>query len=687
MYEEDKIRKITNRAIIRRLLGYLGREKWLMAVAVMLTVILTGIQLSFPYLTKIAIDNYILSTVQVIKPEESDIEFINSFDSKALTILDEECYAIKSKTLSLIPASFVDKLYEKGKLQREKYYMFIDSYDEALWGILDYQSFLNVRLVSERALRQLNIRQILSLRRSDIDGIKHIALIFLFLLFIHLGLTFASIFILAYTGQMVMYRIRKKIFTHIQRLRISFFDRIPSGRLVTRATNDAEKLNEFFTDVLTGFFQDIFQCIGVMIVMFNLQLRLSLVTYTVLPLIVLAISIFRVKVRKVYQKVRELLSKMNSKLAEYLNGMKVIQLFNQERETSKNFNKVNKAYYNANMKQILVYGVFRPSIDLLSSVGIALVLWYGGGEVIRNTITLGMLVAFISYIKMFFDPIHDISERFNIAEDAMAASERVFTLLDTKEEERNTGTIKNVKLDGKIEFKNVWHRYKEEWVLKDVSFIVNPKESLAIVGPTGAGKTSIISLIARFYESEKGEILIDNLPVSEYDLNFLRQNTGIVMQDVFLFAGSIKDNIRLHNSKINDDDIRQVSEYVNANKFINNLPKTYDTNVKERGVRFSMGERQLLSFARALAVNPTILILDEATSSVDSETESLIQDAITKLLEERTSIVIAHRLSTIKTVDRILVIDKGKIVEEGKHSDLIKKKGMYYALYKLQYLK
>ncbi|MCK4596219.1 ABC transporter ATP-binding protein, partial [candidate division WOR-3 bacterium] len=386
-------------------------------------------------------------------------------------------------------------------------------------------------------------------------------------------------------------------------------------------------------------------------------------------------------------KVRELLSKMNSKLAEYLNGMKVIQLFNQERETSKNFNRVNKAYYNANMKQILVYGVFRPSIDLLSSIGIALVLWYGGGEVIRNTITLGMLVAFISYIKMFFNPIQDISERFNIAEDAMAASERVFTLLDTKEEERNTGTIKNVKLNGKIEFKNVWHRYKEEWVLKDVSFIVNPKESIAIVGPTGAGKTSIISLITRFYESEKGEILIDDLPLSEYDLNFLRQNTGIVMQDVFLFAGSIKDNIRLHNSKINDNDIRQVSEYVNANKFINNLPKTYDTNVKERGVRFSMGERQLLSFARALAVDPIFLILDEATSSVDSETESLIQDAITKLLEERTSIVIAHRLSTIKTVDRILVIDKGKIVEEGKHSDLIKKKGMYYALYKLQYLK
>lgn len=688
MYEEDKIRKLPNQIIIKRLLRYLGRERWLLTGAIVLTIILTGIQLIFPYLIKIVIDNYIISTAQIIAPEESDIDLINSFDPKALTKLDETHYAIKSNTLSTLPSLFVKELYKKEKLQTEKYYMFRAPYDEATWEVLDYKSYDNIRLVSHNTLRRLNIKQILTIRKSDINGIKHVAFIYLLLLLLHLGLTFISIFVLAYTGQMVMYRIRKSIFSHLQRLRISFFDRMPSGRLVTRTTNDAEKLNDFFTEVLTGFFQDIFLCIGVMIVMFKLQVRLSLVTFTVVPFIVIVISIFRVKVRRVYQQVRKLLARLNSKLAENLNGIKVIQLFNQEKGVREDFGKVNEDYYKTNVQQILVYGVFRPIIDLLAFVGIALVLWYGGGEVIRSVITLGTLVAFLSYIEMFFRPIQDISERFNIAEDAMAASERIFTLLDTKEEEeKNMGTRKKTKLEGKIEFKNVWHRYKEEWILKDVSFIVSPKERIAIVGPTGAGKTSIINLIPRFYESEKGKILIDDVPISGYDINFLRQNIGIVMQEVFLFAGSIKDNVRLHNKKINDEDIKKVSEYVNAHRFINKLPLSYDTDVKERGARFSIGERQLLSFARALATNPTILILDEATSSVDSETESLIQDAIAKLLEERTSIVIAHRLSTIRTVDRILVIDKGKIVEEGTHNELIKKKGMYYALYKLQYMK
>ncbi len=687
MYTEDKIRKMPTQSILRRLAGYMGKQKWLLVLAIFVTVILTGIQLSFPYLTKVAIDNYIISTVQLIEVDQEGIEFINSYDTEALTKLEGNLYAIKTNTLSQLPTSYVKDLYDNGKLGKGKFYIFQVPFDQGLWESLDYRVYGNIRLVSDNAMRQLSVRKILELRKSDIAGVKRIAYIFLILLFTHLGLTFASIFALAYTGQMVMYRIRKNIFTHLQRLRISFFDRIPSGRLVTRTTNDAEKLNEFFTDVLTGFFQDVFLCLGVMIVMFRLQPKLSLVTYALLPIIAIVITIFRIKVRKVYHKVRELLSKLNSRLAEYLNGIKVIQLFNQERGVREDFGDVNENYYRANIRQIIVYGVFRPSIDLLASIGIALIIWYGGGEVIKNAITLGMLVAFISYIEMFFRPIQDISERFNIAEDAMVASERVFTLLDNKEGELNTGKIKKARLGGKIEFRNVWHRYNGEWILKDLSFLVNPKERIAIVGPTGAGKTSIISLLPRFYECEKGTILIDDVPISEYDLDSLRRNTGIVMQDVFLFAGSIKDNIKLHNSDIKDNDIKLVSEYVNADKFITKLPQTYDTDVKERGTRLSIGERQLLSFARALATDPTILILDEATSSVDSETEALIQDAISKLLQERTSIVIAHRLSTIKTVDRIMVIDKGRIIEEGRHNDLIKKKGMYYALYKLQYLK
>ncbi|OYD17455.1 hypothetical protein CH333_00940 [candidate division WOR-3 bacterium JGI_Cruoil_03_44_89] len=687
MYEEDKIRKVSNRIIVKRLLGYLGRQKWLIIGAIILTVVLTGIQIFFPYLTKMAIDDYIISTVQVIHPSEKDIALIKSFKPEALIRLDEEHYAIKSNTVALLPSTFVRELYGEGRLQREKYYLFKAPYDDAIWKAVDHKEFENVRLLSHKGLSRLSKKEILTLRKSDVKGVKHIASIFLVLLVFHLGLTFVSIFALAYVGQAVMHRIRENVFIHLQRLKLSFFDRMPSGRLVTRSTNDVEKINEFFTDVLTGLFQDVFQCIGVVVVMLHLELRLSLVSFIVIPLIAVVVSIFRVKVRKVYQRARLLLARLNSKISESLNGIKVIQLFNQERRIKETFGSVNEDYYKTNMQQILTYGVFRPVVDILASVAMALVLWYGGGQVIQSAVTLGVLVAFLSYVNMFFRPIMDISERFNIAEEAMAASERVFTLLDTKEVEENRGKIRKQRLEGRIEFRNTWHRYEEEWVLKDVSFAVNPKERVAIVGPTGAGKTSIISLLPRFYEPERGQILVDGVPISEYDINFLRQNIGIVMQDVFIFSGSIKDNIRLNNQSISDEDISRMAEYVNAHKFIDKLPGRYDTDAKQRGARFSIGERQLLAFARALATNPTILILDEATSSVDSETESLIQDAIAKLLKERTSIVIAHRLSTIKTVDRILVIDKGKIVEEGTHSELIKKKGMYYALYRLQYMK
>ena len=687
MYEEDRIRKVSNRIIIKRLLGYLGREKRLIIGAIILTIILTGILLIFPYLTKMAIDNYIISTVQIIQPEEEEIELIKSFNTEALIRLDEEKFAIKSNTLSSLPSSFVQELYNTKRLQVEKYYLFKAPYNDIIWKVVDYSEFKNIRLISHNALKKLSIKEVLILRASDIKGVKHIAYIFLALLIVHLGITFASIFALAYAGQIVMHRIRETVFTHLQRLKLSFFDRMPSGRLVTRATNDIEKLNEFFTDVLTGLFQDVFQCAGVMIVMIHLEPTLSLVSFTVIPLIAVAMSLFRRRIRRVYQRARLLLARLNSKISESLNGIKVIQLFNQERKITEDFKNVNEDYYKANMQQILTYGVFRPIVDILASIAIALVLWYGGGQIIQSTVTLGILVAFLSYINMFFRPIMDISERFNIAEEAMAASERVFTLLDTKEIEENRGERKKKRLEGRIEFRNIWHRYKEEWILRDVSFTVNPKERIAIVGPTGAGKTSIISLLPRFYEPEKGEILIDGISISDYNANFLRQNIGIVMQDVFLFAGSIKDNIRLHNHNVSDEDIRKVAEYVNAHRFIETLPEGYNTDAKERGARFSVGEGQLLAFARALAVDPAILVLDEATSSVDSETEALIQDAIAKLLKERTSIVIAHRLSTIKTVDRILVIDKGRIVEEGRHSELIKKKGMYYALYKLQYMK
>ncbi len=686
-YEEDKIRNVSNWAIVKRLLGYLGREKRLLWSAIVLTIGLTGIHLMFPYLIKLAIDNYIDATVQILIPSEEELKLIKSFDKEALIRLNENQFALKSTAIPSLPSPLLQELYQGGRLQREHYYLFKPPYDIEIWKTVNYKGFKDMRLLPQDELHRQKRKDILTLRRADIEGIKDIAFIFLLFLIVHLAMSFASIFALVYAGQIVMHNIREKVFTHLQCLKLSFFDRTPSGRLVTRATNDIEKLNQFFIDALPGLFQGIFLCLGVMVVMFSLDGRLSLVSFTVVPFIVVSISLFRRIIRRVYRKARLLLARLNSKISESLSGIKVIQLFNQEKKIIEDFKSVNQDYYKTTMRQIITYGVFRPSIDILASLGLAIVLWFGGGEVIQNRITLGLLVAFISYINMFFRPILEMSERFNVLEEALAGSERVFTLLDTKEIEKNSGKRKKKRLEGKIEFKNVWHRYKEEWVLKDVSFTIEPRERVAIVGPAGAGKTSIISLLPRFYEPEKGNILIDGKPIREYDLNFLRQNIRLVMQDVFLFAGSIKDNIRLHNQNISEQDIKEVAEYVNLHRFIEKLPERYKTDARERGTRFSIGERQLLAFARALATNPAILILDEATSSVDSETEFLIQDAIAKLIRERTSIVIAHRLSTIKTVDRILVIDKGKIVEGGKHNELLKKKGMYYALYKLQYIK
>ena len=418
-----------------------------------------------------------------------------------------------------------------------------------------------------------------------------------------------------------------------------------------------------------------------------MDLTLALLSFTLLPLILIASIIFRKKIRVIYRLGRAQLAKINSTLNENVTGMRIIQIFKREDKISTQFDEINTDYLKTAKKEITLFAIFRPSIEVIRSLGIATIIYYGGGQVVSNALEFGVLYAFIDYLQRFFEPILDLTEKYNILQSAIASSERIFTILDDNtiiENPINPFIPNNIK--GKIEFKNVWFAYEgENWVLKDVSFIINPGDTVAFVGATGAGKSSIINLITRFYDIQRGEILIDDINIKEYDKFQLRKNIGVVLQDVFLFTGTIEDNIRLNNFEIPDDRIIEVSKYVNADYFINKLPLKYKEPVMERGSTLSSGERQLLAFARTLAYNPSILILDEATSSIDTETELLIQDALEKLIKGRTSIAVAHRLSTIQHADKIIVLSKGVIKEVGTHQELLSKEGMYYDLYKLQY--
>ncbi len=539
--------------------------------------------------------------------------------------------------------------------------------------------------LSRPILMQIAIDDCIS--KGDAAKLSSIGLLFIGTIILGFIFNFIQIYTLTHTGQTIIYNLRQQIFTHLQKMSIAFFDKNPVGRLVTRVTNDTETLNDMYTNVLVSLLKDISILIGTVIIMFKMNVKLSLVVLLVVPILIPMTLIFRLKVRSIYREVRVTLAKINSMLSENITGIRIIQIFNREREKLTEFEKANNDYKKALIKEVVVSGVFRPSIEMLSGFCIALIIWYAGGKVIDNTIKFGVLFAFVNYIGFFFQPVNDLAEKYNILQSAMASSERIFAILDTEQETDNGIICTDKKLfKGNIEFKNVWFAYKnEDWVLRDVSFSVPSGQTVAIVGATGAGKTSIINLINRFYEIQKGEILIDGINTIDIQKECLRKNVGVVLQDVFLFGGTIKDNVRLNEETITDDAIKTASEFVNASKFIEALPSKYEEEVLERGATFSSGERQLLSFARTLAFDPSILILDEATASIDTETELLIQDALSKLTKDRTTIVIAHRLSTIQHADNIIVLHKGKIREMGTHQELLAKKGMYYNLYQLQY--
>ena len=523
--------------------------------------------------------------------------------------------------------------------------------------------------------------------KSNYNGLQIIALI----LFVSLILEAVMQYFLTYytqqLGQKTLYDIRIQIFKHTQKLALKYFDRTPIGRIVTRTTNDVESLSELFSSGIVMVFSDVFIIIWILVFMFLMDIPLSLVTLSVLPVLIYGTFLFRKKVRETYRDVRFHLARLNSYMQEHVTGMSVVQIFRKEKDELKRFSEINADHREANIRSIFYYALFYPGVELVSSIAIALIIWYGGGEVIQGSVKLGDLFAFIQFTEMFFRPIRDLSEKYNILQTSMASSERIFKLLDNKTFVNNPeNPVKLNSVNGEIEFKNVWFAYDDEnYILKNINFKINPGETVAIVGHTGAGKSTMINILTRFYDINKGSVLLDGIDIKTVDKRDLRKYISIVLQDVFLFSGTVESNINLDNSEIGMDKIILSAKTVGANKFISNFANQYKEEVKERGATLSVGQKQLISFARALAYDPKILILDEATSSIDTETEQLIQAAIEKLLVGRTAIVIAHRLSTIQNADKIIVLHKGEIREIGNHQELLAKRGIYYKLYQLQY--
>jgi ATP-binding cassette, subfamily B, multidrug efflux pump len=525
------------------------------------------------------------------------------------------------------------------------------------------------------------------IRTGDSIGLSLIAGLYVLTLAAVFGLSFGQTWVMNVMGQKIMYDLRMQIFSHLQKLDVAFFDRNPVGRLMTRVTTDVDALNELFTSGVISVFGDVFTLAGIIITLFLMNARLALVIFSVVPLLFVVTMVFKIKVRDSFRRVRTAIARINAFLQENITGTAVVQIFVQERKQYRRFTEINREHLNANLQSITYYAIFYPVLELVGALAVALIVWYGGLRVLEGALTLGALVAFVQYSDRFFRPISDLSEKYTILQSAMASSERIFKLLDTKPLITSPeAPLAAHVTQGRVEFREVDFAYNpSEPILQGISFTVGPGEKVALVGATGAGKSTIIGLLSRFYDVGSGKILVDGIDVRDYDLQGLRGSIGIVLQDVFLFSGSILDNVRLGNDAVSPEDVRRAARVVHADGFISKLEKGYETQVGERGSSLSVGQKQLLAFARALAYDPKILVLDEATSSIDTETELLIRDALDRLLEGRTSIVIAHRLSTVQSADRIVVLHHGRIREMGTHQELLGLKGIYWRLYQLQY--
>jgi ATP-binding cassette subfamily B protein len=524
---------------------------------------------------------------------------------------------------------------------------------------------------------------------GDAAGLTRLAALFLALLVAGFGLEYVQTYLLQTIGQRVMHTIRMQVYAHLQRLDLAFYDRHPVGRLMTRVTTDVDALNDLFTSGVITVFGDVLVLTGIMVAMLLMNWRLALVAFVVLPFIVWTAHWFRTHVRDSYRRVRGLVARLNAFLQEHVTGISTVQVFGQEARTLRRFDAINREHRDVNIASIFYYAVFYPVVELLAAFSVALIIWVGGGWALDGLVTLGVLVAFLQYSRRFFQPISDLSEKFNIMQSAMAASERIFTVLDTAPHivsPTAPGRRKATRAEGRIEFDHVWFAYQgDEFVLRDVSFTIAPGQRAGIVGATGSGKTTLISLLLRFYEVSRGRILVDGVDVRDWDLAALRGVFGVVLQDAHLFSGTIADNIRLGNAAITDADIERAARAVHADQFIERRPDGYQARVAERGASLSVGQKQLLSFARAIAFDPNVLLLDEATSSIDTATEALIEDALHVMMQGRTVLAIAHRLSTIQDVDTILVLHKGELREQGTHRELLAQRGLYYRLYELQY--
>ncbi|MCG0276427.1 MAG: ABC transporter ATP-binding protein/permease [Thermosediminibacteraceae bacterium] len=681
-FHEDELQeKPIDLHIFRRLLKYARPYASLMVFCILLLMVVTAADLAQPYIVRSALDGYInafkIPYLEVPQDKVPPGVHPVSWRDKIL---------VRKSDLSQVPQGATHyRIVE----QDGKYYLVQNLVAENSNVIIEAVNGEIVARQGEKLLKAfpLDRDELNRFRARDVEGITRLSLIFLLILFIRFAVNYVQVYLLQYAGQNIILNLRKEIFSHIENMHLSYFDKNPVGRLVTRVTNDTETLNEMYTSVLVNMFKDLFLLLGIIIVMMRMNFRMALAALSVAPIIAVATVIFRNKAREAYREVRKKIARINATLSENITGMKVIQIFNREAKKFDEFDRINWEYYLATMRELRVFAVFRPFLDLLFYLSLSLLIWYGGPRVIRGTLSFGTLYAFVHYMGQFFQPINELAEKFNILQSAMASSERIFQVLDTESPIKDPSDPVAVgRFRGEIEFRNVWFAYEgEDWVLKDVSFKVEPGETVALVGATGAGKTSIINLICRFYDVNRGQILIDGVDIRNMRQSDLRRQIGVVQQDVFLFSGDIKYNIRLNNTEISDERIREVARYTNAHQFIEAKPNKYDEEVTERGSTLSAGERQLLAFARALAFDPAILILDEATSAVDTETESLIQDALEKITRGRTTIIIAHRLSTVQHADKIIVLHKGRIRECGTHEELLEKKGLYYKLYLLQF--
>jgi len=708
-FSDDVIQgKIYDSRLYKRLLKYLKPYLWLVILSFFFLMFIAAAELVLPLITKSAIDDHIVSDKALFALQ--DTKQADIFDSR-YKVLKLKKLSFKNQTFIILPTGsrskldrpFLKELKNSGRLSTENFYFIINNQQNR--EILNkyirntdnitspqdkFKGWFQVSskkvAVSQSAIKKVPITLRKTLRKDSFRSLLMLAMIFLGLTSLRFVASFFQTYLTNYFSQLAMNDLRHDIFAHVERMPVKFFDQNPVGRLVTRVTNDVRAIDEMLSAGVIAIIQDVILVVAIVVLMVLLNWKLALISYAVLPFVIFTIYVFKSKTRVIYRETRKLLAALNSTLAEHIAGVKIIQLFNQYSRKRDEFIQINKDYFKVSVAQLKLFAFFRPIINVSSQLAVAVIIWYGGGQILREVLSIGLLMAFTTYIGKLFEPINDFADKFNVLQGALAGAERIFDLMDTPQEDYRTDLKHNLKLEGEIDFDHVWLAYNEgEWVLKDVSFNIKPGEKIALVGHTGSGKTSIVNLILSMYPHQKGRISLDGKALHQYALDDIRNNIGIVQQDVFIFSGTMRENIALNNAKLTQAELEQVCQYVNADTFIQQLPEKYNEPVMERGATLSTGQRQLIAFARVLAYNPSIFILDEATSNIDTETEILIQDALQKIMQNRTSIIIAHRLSTIQHVDRILVLHKGEIVEQGTHFELLDKKGLYYDLYRLQY--